>query len=177
MPRSRYRFGDPHQPHFLTSTIVAWLAVFTRPDTVQILLDSWTFLHKEGRIVLYGYVVLENHIHWIASAEDLGKQVGNFKSYTARRIIDLLELQRVTTLLDQLQLYKLRHKIDQEHQLWQESSHPEAIDGDEMMVQKLEYTHMNPVKRGYVDDPLHWRYSSARNYAGQPGLIEVRTRW
>jgi hypothetical protein len=35
-----------------------------------------------------------------------------------------------------------------------------------MMLQKLEYMHVNPVKRGYVDDPLHWRYSSARNYAG-----------
>jgi hypothetical protein len=46
-----------------------------------------------------------------------------------------------------------------------------------MMLQKLEYAHMNPVNRGYVDDPTHWGYSSARNYAGKPGLIEVRTRW
>jgi hypothetical protein len=46
-----------------------------------------------------------------------------------------------------------------------------------MMRQKLEYIHNNPVKRGYVDDPKHWRYSSARNYAGTPGLIEVATMW
>ena len=34
-----------------------------------------------------------------------------------------------------------------------------------------------PVVRGYVDDPVHWRYSSARNYAGQLGLIDVVTDW
>jgi hypothetical protein len=37
--------------------------------------------------------------------------------------------------------------------------------------------HYNPVKRGYVDDPLHWRYSSARNYAGLEGLFPVVTDW
>ena len=46
-----------------------------------------------------------------------------------------------------------------------------------MLVQKLEYIHGNPVRRGYVDDPVHWRYSSARNYAGLEGLIEVERDW
>ena len=43
-----------------------------------------------------------------------------------------------------------------------------------MMISKINYIHQNPVKRGYVDDASHWRYSSARNYAGEKGLIEVR---
>lgn len=42
-----------------------------------------------------------------------------------------------------------------------------------MMEQEIEYIHNNPVKRGYVDEPAYWRYSSARNYAGLPGLIDV----
>jgi len=46
-----------------------------------------------------------------------------------------------------------------------------------MLRQKLEYIHMNPVKRGYVDQPVCWRYSSARNYADQTGLIEVYREW
>lgn len=35
-----------------------------------------------------------------------------------------------------------------------------------MMREKLKYIHTNPVKRGYVELPEHWRYSSARNYEG-----------
>jgi hypothetical protein len=81
------------------------------------------------------------------------------------------------TLLQQLKWYKAQHKIDQVYQLWQEGSHPQQILNDDMMRQKLEYIHNNPVERGYVDDPTHWRYSSARNYAGLPGLIEVTTEW
>jgi len=46
-----------------------------------------------------------------------------------------------------------------------------------MIEQKIAYIHDNPVKRGYVDDPRHWRYSSARNYAGESGLIEVAVDW
>lgn len=178
MSRTRYRFDtDVRRPHFLTSTIVAWLPVFTRPEAVQIVLDSWTFLQKQGRIQLFGYVVLENHLHWIASADNLSKEAGDFKSFTARKLIDLLKRRNADTLLEQLAYYKLRHKLDQDFQLWQEGHHPEAITSEEMMWQKLAYIHDNPVKRGYVNDPLHWRYSSARNYARQPGLIEVTTDW
>ena len=80
-------------------------------------------------------------------------------------------------MLEELRYFKLRHKTDQEYQLWQEGSHPEQIQNDEMMWQKLEYIHNNPLRRGYVDDPTHWRYSSARNYAGEAGLIEITTDW
>ena len=45
------------------------------------------------------------------------------------------------------------------------------------MRQKIEYIHFNPVKRGYVDEPEHWRYSSARDYAGIAGLPEVCNTW
>jgi len=45
-----------------------------------------------------------------------------------------------------------------------------------VMRQKLDYIHHNPVKRGYVDLAEHWRYSSARNYAGVEGLIDIQ-RW
>ena len=42
---------------------------------------------------------------------------------------------------------------------------------------KLDYIHLNPIKRGYVDDPIHWRYSSVRDYAGMDGMIPVFMHW
>ena len=177
MGRSRFRFGESPFPHFLTCTVVGWLPVFTRPETVQILLDSWQFLQDQGRLTLLGYVVLENHVHFIASAEDLAKQVGDFKSYTARRVIDHLIERHVRILLEGLEYHKARHKGDRAFQLWQEGSHPKVIETEAMLRQKLEYIHQNPVKRGYVSDPTHWRYSSARNYAKIEALAPVTTDW
>jgi len=46
-----------------------------------------------------------------------------------------------------------------------------------MMRQKIDYIHLNPVRRGYVDEPVHWRYSSARNYETECGLIDVAVDW
>jgi REP element-mobilizing transposase RayT len=175
--RSRYVIHEKDQPHFLTCTIVGWLPIFTRPEAVDIVLDSWRFLQQENRLRIYGYVILENHLHLIASAPDLIKEIDDFKSYTARRLIDLLTDLKVETLLQQLRFWKSHHKVDRAHQLWQEGNQPKQILSDSMMLQKLEYIHMNPVKRGFVDEAVHWRYSSARNYAGMPGLLNVTTSW
>ena len=177
MGRSRYRFGESKYPHFLTCTIVGWLPVFTRPESVQIIFDSWSYLHDHDRMSILGYVVLENHLHLIALADDLPKEIWDFKSFTARKLIDLLKESNAETILKQLRREKAQHKTDREYQLWQESSHPIEITNDTIMRQKLEYTHYNPVKRGYVDRPEHWRYSSARNYLGMPGLVNVLTDW
>ena len=177
MTRTRYRIFETEYPYFMTCTIVGWLPVFTRPEAVQILFDCWSFLKENKEFKLYGYVVLENHVHLVASAPDLPNAMKSFKMYTARQIIDLLERHEASVLLQQLRDYKLVHKTKSEYQVWQEGSMPKQIGGRDIMNQKLEYMHLNPVKRGYVDDPLHWRYSSARNYAGQKGLVDVVTDW
>ena len=126
---------------------------------------------------MYGYVVLENHLHLVASGPNLSNAMRSFKMYTARQIIDLLERHGAKVLLKQLRALKLPHKTSSEYQVWEEGSKPKEIHSDEMMLQKLEYMHNNPVKRGYVDDPVHWRYSSARSYAGMPALVNVLTDW
>jgi putative transposase len=177
MTRTRYRIFESEYPYFLTCIIVGWLPVFTRPEAVQIVLDSWRFLIKERGLRLFGYVVLENHVHLIASAPEVVNAVKSFKMYTARQIIDLLKTHGAEVLLKHMGMMKRRHKTESDYQVWEEGSQPKQIASDEMMLQKVEYIHNNPVKRGYVDDPVHWRYSSARNYAGQPGLIDVVTDW
>lgn len=177
MGRDRYRFGESPYPHFLTCTIVGWLPVFTRPEAVGVVLDSWRFLQDRGRLRVFGYAILENHLHLIASSDRLAKEIGDFKSFTARMILDDLSGRGEATILHQLRREKDTHKRDRPFQLWQEGSHPQIIQSDEMLRQKLEYIHNNPVKRGYVDLPEHWRYSSARNYLGLDGLLPVERDW
>jgi REP element-mobilizing transposase RayT len=121
-------------------------------------------------------VILENHLHFVAQAPDLSKCLSQFKSFTARQIINDLQSKGAHRALQRLRFSKRAHKQDRLYQLWQEGSHAEMVYSESVMRQKLEYIHNNPVKRGYVDLPEHWRYSSARNYAGMDGLIEIQ-RW
>ena len=152
------------------------LPVFTRPETVGIVLDSWRHLREIEGMRLYGYVIMENHLHFVAQSEDLIGTVTRFKSFTARCLIDHLTDRSADFLLKRLSFAKRAHKADRSYQFWQEGSHPELIGDETIMRQKLEYIHRNPVKRGYVDQAEHWRYSSARNYSGEEGLIDV-DRW
>jgi len=177
MRRSRYKITDNGAPHFLTFTVLNWLAVFTRPATVKIILDAFIWRQNHKELKVYGYVVLENHIHCILQAPHLGQQVHDFKSFTAQEILRYLEHSKTRKLLQQLEFFKKSHKTDARYQFWQEGSHPQLIQSEEMLRQKLDYIHFNPVNRGYVDDAAHWRYSSARNYQGLEGLLPIYTEW
>jgi putative transposase len=174
MTRTRYHFipGDP-APYFITATTVKWLPLFNCPEIVLIILDSLKFLVNQQRLILHAYVIMENHLHIVASADDLSREIGDFKSFTARKSIDYYVTNQKQAILDQLALIKLQFKTDRQHQFWQEGSHPERIADERVLKQKIDYIHYNPVRRGYVDLPEHWRYSSARNYAGLEGLLPV----
>ena len=50
------------------------------------------------------------------------------------------------------------------YKVWQEGFHPIGIDTAKFFQEKLEYLHNNPVRKGFVEEPEQWRYSSARNY-------------
>jgi len=173
MGRSRYIITEADQAHFMTYTVMEWLPVFTRPDIVQIILDCWKYQQQHKHLKLYGYVILENHLHFVAQAPELDKCVANFKSFTARQIIDHLQNHHINQLLTRLRFAKRAHKTDREYQFWQEGIHAEMVFSEAIMREKLDYIHQNPVKRGYVDKAEHWRYSSARNYAGQTGLVDI----
>jgi putative transposase len=173
MGRSRYKFIHQDCPHFLTCTILNWVPLFGNTNVVQIVLNSLKFMIENKRLTIQGWVIMENHLHLIASALNLSKEIHDFKSFTARSIIDYLEGNPFASLLGQSRTFKKEHKIHQEYQFWEEGSHPEMILNMEMLTQKMDYIHYNPVRRGYVEDPSYWRYSSYVDYHDGRGLLPI----
>lgn len=178
MSRSRYKFiAEDTCPYFITATTVNCLPLFSDPDVASILLGSLRYLVESQRIALFAYVIMENHLHLVAAASDLSSEIAKFKSFTARKSNDYYQEHNNRFILDQLAFYKLKHKTDRPYQFWQEGSYPKRIMNETMMNQKMAYIHNNPVRRGYVDRPEHWRYSSARDYAGMEGLVPISMEW
>ena len=163
--RSRYRIHERDHAHFVTATIVEWLPVFTSAACCDILVRSLEFSRQHKGLKIYAWVILDNHFHAILAAPDLSGVLRDLKSFTARQIVEQLAREGREWLLNQLRYYRADYK-PQEYQVWQEGSHPQAIVSDEMLEQKLEYLHNNPVKRGMVASPEHWRYSSAHEWLG-----------
>ena len=162
MSRDKYKILDEDSgwPYFLTETTVNWLPLFSNPEIASIVFDSLRFLVKEKRLILYAYVLMENHLHLIASAENLAKELANFKSFTARKSIDVYKRDRNGFILEQLAEEKLVHRRDRPYQFWQEGHHPKRIMDEKMMQQKIDYVHHNPVKHGRAENAEQYRWCS-----------------
>jgi REP element-mobilizing transposase RayT len=171
--RSRYRIFEHEFAHFVTGTAVAWLPIFTTAARCDILVQAFEYCRQQKALKIHAWVILDTHFHAIMSAPDLARVLADLKRHTARRIIERLETERCDWLLCQLREQRAPQKSESEHQVWQEGSHPQVIKTDAMMLQKLEYLHDKPVKRGLVASPKHWRYSSAHEWL--PGAaVELR---
>jgi hypothetical protein len=117
MGRDRYKIGDPAAPHFLTCTALLWLPLFAQPANARILLDSLQYLQANAGLIVYGYVILENHCHMLGRSPNIGKTMASFKSFTAAQIVKRLT-ERRSPVLELLAFHKARHKADREHQVW-----------------------------------------------------------
>ena len=175
MPHHTDPFIDPTQPHLMTCTVLHWIPVFTREETVRIALDGLAYLGGEG-LEVHAYVVLDNHLQLIARSPNLEKTMWHFKRNTGRQILKYLADHDVRVMLDRFEFHRRAGQDERDVRFWQDSVHPELIINGDMMAEKIQAIHENPVKRGYVDAPEHWRFSSARDYAGQRGLMPI-TRW
>jgi len=173
--RSRYRITPESNIYFITSSTHLWVPILFNETLFQIILNSLKYCRKNKGLRLHGYVIMINHFHAIISHESydqIPNIVRDLKRHTAREIKDYL-----SDLGEFSQLFwvKIFHSKERgQHRIWQGGYHPVAITSRAFFDEKLEYIHNNPVKKGFVEQPEHWKYSSARNYLlGDDGLIEI----
>ena len=138
--------------------------MFSTAARCDIRVQAFQYCRAHKALKLHAWVILDTHFHAIMAAPDLTRVLADLKRHTARRIVEQLQAERCDWLVKQLRCHRAPQKIESEHQVWQEGSHPQAIRSDAIMLQKLEYLHNNPVKRGLVASPEHWRYSSAHEW-------------
>jgi len=169
--RSRYRINEPESAHFVTSTVVEWLPVFTTKACCDIVVRSLEYCRKHKGLRVYAWVILDNHFHAIVAGPTLAGTLRDLRKFTAHEVLAQLKAEGREWLLNQLAYFCAAHKTGSAHQIWHEGVHPQQIVNDKMMLQKLEYLHNNPVKRGFVASPEHWVYSSAHEWL--PGANAV----
>lgn len=164
---STWKVHRQYEFYFITSTIVNWLPVFVDKVFFSIITDSLQYCIENKGLNIHGYVIMLNHIHLLVSCDkNLSAVMKNFKSFTSRRISSLAEKKNMIT---QLKIFRKAANLDKKslkYKVWQTGFHPIAIKSEKFYLQKLNYLHRNPVRKGYVSEPEHWYYSSARNYAG-----------
>ena len=173
-----YIIRDQEKIHFITATVVDWIDVFTRKTYKDIVIESLAFCIKEKGMLLYGYVIMSNHIHLIIQSKTgkLSDLIRDFKKFTAKGILEKMINEpesRREWMLENFKKATETHSRNKNYQFWQYGNHAEEIYSHKFMWSKLDYIHLNPVRAGIVEKASHYRYSSASNYVNNEGLIAI----
>lgn len=166
--------------YFLTLTVEDWVDVFTRPIYKHIIVESLEYCQNEKGLEIYSWCLMSNHLHLIAgtkrSENNLSDILRDFKKFTSKNIIVAIKNNpesRRKWMLDRFIFAGKFNKKIKEFKFWQDGNEPKEIYSTEFMEQKLDYIHNNPVVAGLVEMPEHYKYSSAKDYAGMKGLLEI----
>jgi putative transposase len=166
--------------YYLTLAIVDWVDVFTRPAYRHIIVEALKYCQENKGLELYSWCLMGNHLHLIASAKEnhnLSDILRDFKKHTSRTIVEaMLKHQNESCRQWLLHCLAFAGNYDPKithYKFWQEGNEAKEVTSNAFLEQKPSYIHQNPVRAGIVAEPEHYLYSSAANYAGQQGLLEV----
>jgi REP element-mobilizing transposase RayT len=153
--------------YFVSFSVVGFMDVFTRRLYQEILVESFIFCQLHKALKLYCYCIMTNHVHFIAASENgsLSNILRDFKSYTATEIMEAIskniQESRKEWMQAQFKFYGSNSPQKQINQFWKHDNHPFYLYSNEMIDQKVNYIHNNPVEAGFVNEPYEWRLSSA----------------
>jgi REP element-mobilizing transposase RayT len=175
----RYKFKDQSKIYFVSFSVINWIDVFVRNEYKNILLDSIRFCQKEKQLEVYGWCIMTSHVHLIigTQGEKLENIMRDMKSHTSRTIKkaikDNIQESRREWMLWMMERAGKKNSNNKSFQFWQQDNHPIELTNNLIAQQKLDYIHNNPVEAGFVNRPEDYVYSSAIDYSGEKGLLEI----
>lgn len=175
----KYKFHDQDKLHFVTFATVNWIDVFTRIIYKDIVVESLKYCIIHKGLELYAWCIMSNHVHLIIGTQKMTMQdiLRDMKKHTSKAIIKSIaenpQESRKDWMLWMFERAGSRNPNNQKFQFWQQHNKPIELWNNEIMQQKLDYIHYNPAEAGFVAEPEHYTYSSAIDYAGGKGMIDI----
>jgi putative transposase len=155
MPRALIRFHHTGNFHFLTFSCFHRSPYLASLAARELFLNALERTRLRYRFVVAGYVVMPEHVHLL---------IGEPLKGTVASAVHALKLS--VTLRSM------------ERPFWLARYYDFNVHNQEKRVEKLRYMHRNPVKRGLVEKPEDWRWSSFRHYStGEIGVVEIESEW
>lgn len=133
-----YIIRNQEKAHFITATVVDWIDVFTRQAYRDCVIDCLNYCVANKGMIVYGYVIMSNHIHMILQSEEgnLSDLIRDFKKFTAKTILDKIQSEpesRKEWMLERFQKATESHTRNKNYQFWQYGNHAEEICTEEFM--------------------------------------------
>ncbi|MDX8339309.1 transposase [Draconibacterium sp. IB214405] len=193
----KYKFHNPDGVYFVSSAVQGWVDVFTRNEYKNIIIENLKYCQKNKGMEIFAWCVMTNHIHLITRAEDghlLQDILRDFKKFTSKAIIKAIEENSLESRKEWL---LQQFKIPEGYRFWRGDNKPIEFWSNKVIDQKIDYlptagrhpfqsrginqrsnakrysTGINPVEEGIVFRAEDYLYSSAADYAGEQGILNV----
>jgi REP element-mobilizing transposase RayT len=175
----KYKFQNPRATYFISFATVNWIDVFTRQVYFSILEESIKHCRKEKGMVVIAYCFMPNHVHMVFRSANRHPSglLRDFKGFTASQLLKAIDdnphESRKEWMLGMMERAGQTNCNVKKRQFWQQHNKPIEIWSGKVIKQKIDYIHNNPVVKGFVTNPLHWKYSSARNYSDDKTVFKI----
>ena len=158
---------------------VFWIDVFVRRIYFDCIVENLNHCVDEKGMEIFAWCIMPSHVHIVFRSLNVKpeKLIGGFKSFTSRKLINLIEENtqesRREWLLNSFKKAAAGNSNNTKNQFWQQHNHPVELWSTNLIKQKIDYTHNNPVEAGFVEYDYEYLYSSARDYRDVNGLVRV----
>ncbi|WP_162426021.1 REP-associated tyrosine transposase [Pontibacter pudoricolor] len=175
----KYKFHNKEGLYFVSFAVVYWIDVFTREEYFALLTDSLDYCRVNKGMEIYAWCIMPSHVHLIfrAKANNPSVLLKELKTHTSKQlqkaIVEHNQESRKEWMLWLMERAGLKNSNVKHRQFWQQHNKPIELWSAAVIDQKIDYIHNNPVEAGFVSEPNHWKYSSALDYSGGKGLLEI----
>lgn len=181
MPADNYFIIDQNAVYFLTFTVTDWVDVFTRNEYKTEIVNSLNYCVSNKELCIYAWCLMTNHLHLVCKADEnfrISDIIRDFKKFTSKSIIKMIQQipeSRRDWMLDRFEFAGKFDRRIKKYKFWQETNHAVLLDTNLMIDQRINYIHENPVRALIVAHPHEYIFSSAVDFAGEKGLVEIQT--
>jgi putative transposase len=175
----KYKFYNKEGLYFISFATIYWIDLFVRELYFEIMINSLDFCRREKGMEIYCYCIMPSHVHLIFRAKENNPSdiIRDFKKYTSKKLAEAIETNHQESRKEWILWMMHRAGTNSSNvtgrQLWQHHNKPIELWSNEVIDQKIDYIHNNPVISGFVTESWHWKYSSAIDYMDQKGVLEI----
>jgi REP element-mobilizing transposase RayT len=175
----KYKFYNQEGLYFVSFAVVYWIDVFTREEYFALLTDSLDYCRINKGMEIYAWCIMPSHVHLIfrANGGNPSTLLKELKTYTSKQLQKAIaehnQESRKEWMLWLMERAGLKNSNVKHRQFWQQHNQPIELWSPAVIDQKIDYIHNNPVAAGFVSEPEHWKYSSAIDFSGGKGVLEI----
>ena len=166
-----HRYYGTRNLHFITCSCYRrqpHLGTARRRDLFLKLLEE---TRRKYRFVVHGYVLMPEHFHLLITESEVGDPSVVMKVVKQRFARRVKRKGKRSSSTQRSLWYTSPDSV------WQKRFYDFNVWSERKRIEKLRYLHRNPVKRGLVEQPEQWKWSSFRWYFyGEPGQVRVNVQ-